>query len=192
MANLTTIWNTGTMPVTIQVNGYTVTLERKEREQSDTRTRGLQTLYFGNIADSAGKVTAIDGKPLSWIKKRVGDDSVRAYIRCADGVRVSKSTILSDESIDSMCDSFRTALLRKNFADLCGTLAHWLKVPAVEVVSNESINIAVDLYRDSLIAQQRQQIADRADREKRAKVKQVDLTSCSPAQLDAILAILGK
>ena len=105
MANLVNVWNTGTLPVTIEVNGYTVTLERKEREQSDTRTKGLQTLYFGTIADSAGNFAPIEGKPLTWVKKRVGDDSVRCYTRNTDGLKVRK--IQSEEEIESSVASYR-------------------------------------------------------------------------------------
>lgn len=105
MENNANLWNTGTLPVTIAVNGYTVTLERKERETSDTRTKGLQTLYFGTIADSDGNITPIEGKPLTWIKKRVGDDSVRCYTRNTDGLKVRK--IQSAEEIDSSVATYR-------------------------------------------------------------------------------------
>lgn len=105
MENNNNIWSTGTLPATIAVNGYTVTLERKEREISETRTKGLQTLYFGTIADSDGNITPIEGKPLTWIKKRVGDDSVRCYTRNTDGLRVRK--IQSAEEIDSSVNTYR-------------------------------------------------------------------------------------
>lgn len=100
------LWNTTNLPATITVNGYTVNLERKEREISETRTKGLQTLYFGTIADSDGNVTPVEGKPLTWIKKRVGDDSVRCYTRNTDGLRVRK--IQSAEEIDSSVANYRT------------------------------------------------------------------------------------
>lgn len=100
-----TNWNTSNLPVTVEVNGYTVTLERKEREQSDTRTRGLQTLYFGTITDESGNVTAIEGKPLTWIKNKVGDDSVRCYTRNTDGLKVRK--VQSPEEIDSSVNTYR-------------------------------------------------------------------------------------
>lgn len=105
MENNNNIWNTGTLPVTITANGYAVTLERKERETSETRTKGLQTLYFGTIADSDGNITPVEGKPLTWIKKRVGDNSARCYTRNTDGLRVRK--IQSAEEIDSSVNTYR-------------------------------------------------------------------------------------
>lgn len=103
--NVTT-WNTNNLPTTIEVNGYTITLERKEREQSETRTKGLQTLYFGTIADENGCIVVeLNGKPLTWIKKRVGDDGVRCYTRNTDGLKVRK--IQSAEEIDSSVNTYR-------------------------------------------------------------------------------------
>lgn len=100
------LWNTNNLPSTIEVNGYTITLERKEREQSETRTKGLQTLYFGTITDeNGGIVVELNGKPLTWIKKRVGDDSVRCYTRNTDGLKVRK--IQSAEEIDSSVNTYR-------------------------------------------------------------------------------------
>lgn len=99
-------WNTNNLPTTVEVNGYTVTLEHKDREQSETRTRGLQTLYFGTIRDSAGNIVVeLNGKPISWIKRRVGDDSVRCYTRNTDGLKVRK--IQSAEEIDSSVSTYR-------------------------------------------------------------------------------------
>jgi hypothetical protein len=105
MKTNTTTWNTANLPSTIEVNGYTITLERKERETSDTRTKGLQTLYFGTITDKDGNISEIDGKPLQWVKKRVGDNNARCYTRNTDGLRVRK--IQSAEEIDSSVDNYR-------------------------------------------------------------------------------------
>lgn len=99
------LWNTNNLPTTININGYTVNLERKEREQSETRTKGLQTLYFGTIICENGETIAIEGKPLTWIKKRVCDDSVRCYTRNTDGLKVRK--IQSAEEIDSSVNTYR-------------------------------------------------------------------------------------
>lgn len=122
MANLVNIWNTNNLPSTIEVNGYIVTLESKGREQATaTRTRGLQTLYFGTIADAAGNVTEINGKPLAWVKKRVGDESARCYTRCTDGLKVRK--IQSAEEIDSSVNTYR-AKCERQLEELAKLLAN--------------------------------------------------------------------
>lgn len=99
------LWNTNNLPTTIEVNGYTVTLERKEREQSETRTKGLQTYFFGSILTPDGNIIAIDGKPIVWVKTKVGDHNRRIYTRVADGLRVRK--VQSPEEIDSSVNTYR-------------------------------------------------------------------------------------
>lgn len=187
MENNTNIWSTGTLPTTIAVNGYTVTLERKEREQATaTRTKGLQTLYFGTIADSDGNITPVEGKPLTWIKKRVGDNTCRAYTRLEDGKRIAKT--LSDDEINSACESYRTTLTtRYTFAQLCEHLG------GVEVVSHATISAKVEEYRAKLKKEQQRKAMANAEREQRAKVKEAtaNLSNLTPEQLNAILNIIN-
>lgn len=186
------LWNTANLPTTIEVNGYTVTLERKEREQSETRTRGLQTLYFGTIADENGNITPIVGKPLTWIKKRIGDDSVRCYTRNTDGLRVRK--VQSPEEIDSSVNTYRAKCervledLRKLTANGCtdgANLPDWWHT--MVTAASIAISEATEEYRRQLEDYNREQQAKAIAHAEQAKARQAK-KSATDAEWLAFLA----
>lgn len=193
MENNTNIWNTSTLPATIAVNGYTVTLERKEREQATaTRTKGLQTLYFGTIADENGNIIPVEGKPLTWIKKRVGDDSVRCYTRNTDGLRVRK--VQSPEEIDSSVNTYRAKCervledLRKLTANGCtdGTnLPDWWHT--MVTAANIAISEATAVYRCQLEDYNREQQEKAIAHAEQARARQAK-KSATDAEWLAFLA----
>lgn len=186
------LWNTNILPATIEVNGYTVTLERKERETSETRTKGLQTLYFGTIADSDDNITTIEGKPLTWIKKRVGDDSVRCYTRNTDGLRVRK--IQSAEEIESSVANYRTKCervledLRKLTANGCtdgANLPDWWHT--MVTAANIAICEATAVYRCQLEDYNREQQEKAIAHAEQARARQAK-KSATDAEWLAFLA----
>lgn len=186
------IWNTGTLPVTIAVNGYTVTLERKERETSETRTKGLQTLYFGTIADSDGNISPVEGKPINWIKKRVGDNSARQYTRVSDGVRVTTGNF-SDDKRASMVASYTTRIRVKcgELLALCETIKSESGAQSLADSLADSLRvfeaIAPALYDSKLQEEQRAYIAQESAKADKAKAKAARAT-ISDADILAFLA----
>jgi hypothetical protein len=143
-------------------------------------------LYFGTITDSDGNVTPVEGKPLTWIKKRVGDETCRAYTRLEDGKRIAKT--LSDAEIESACESYyNTLITRYTFSQLCEHLG------GVEVVSCATILAKVEEYSAKLKKEQQRKAIANAEREQRAKVKEAtaNLNNLTPEQLNAILAIIN-
>lgn len=193
MENNTNIWNTGTLPATIAVNGYTVTLERKEREQATaTRTKGLQTLYFGTIADSDGNITPVAGKPLTWIKKRVGDNTARQYTRASDGVRVTTGNF-SDDKRASMVASYATRIRVKcgELLALCETVKGETGAQSLADSLADSLRvfevIASALYDGKLQEEQRAYIAQESAKADKAKAKAARAT-ISDADILAFLA----
>lgn len=162
------LWNTANLPSTININGYQVHLERKEREQSETRTKGLQTLYFGSIICENGDTIAIDGKPLTWVKNKVGDKERRVYTSLDGSTTIPKCKELTDAVVESMVDSYEYRLLHKV------TISQLLE----ELNGYDSDNIAplvkgaildkCNKYRTKLEREQR----ERAEREQREREQQ--------------------
>lgn len=173
------LWNTTNLPATITVNGYTVNLERKEREQpTATRTKGLQTLYFGTITDENGNVTAIEGRPLTWIKNKVGDKERRTYTSLDGSTTIPKCKDLTEEVIVSMVDSYKYRLLHKlSFSDLCTELDPYDREHFATMIEGAILN-KCDKYRTKLEREQR----ERAEREQREKERESAKTAVKSAK----------
>lgn len=178
MANLTNIWNTANLPSTININGYEVHLERKEREQSETRTKGLQTLYFGTITDENGNVTAIEGRPLTWIKNKVGDKERRTYTSLDGSTTIPKCKDLTEEVILSMVESYKYRLLHKvtisQFLEELSKYDNNIIAPLVKGAIIDKSN----KYRTKLEREQR----ERAEREQRERERQSAQTAVKSAK----------
>lgn len=164
-----TIWNTAVLPATIEVNGYNVSLERKEREQpTATRTKGLQTLYFGSITDNEGNVTEINGKPLTWIKNKVGDKERRQYTSLDGSTTIPKCKDLTDDVLESMVESYKYRLLHKvNIAQFIEELSDYDRAN-IAPLFNGVILDKCQKYRTKLEREQR----ERAEREQRERERQ--------------------
>lgn len=172
------LWNTANLPATITVNGYTVNLERKERETSETRTKGLQTLYFGTITDENGNVTAIEGRPLTWVKNKVGDKERRVYTSLDGSTTIPKCKELTEEVILSMVDSYKYRLLHKlSFSDLCTELDPYDREHFATMIEGAILN-KCDKYRTKLEREQR----ERAEREQRERERQSAQTAVKSAK----------
>lgn len=162
------LWNTANLPSTININGYEVHLERKEREQSETRTKGLQTLYFGSIICENGDTIAIDGKPLTWIKNKVGDKERRVYTSLDGSTTIPKCKDLTEEVIVSMVESYNYRLLHKvtisQFLEELSEYDNNIIAPLVKGAIIDKCN----KYRTKLEREQR----ERAEREQRERERQ--------------------
>lgn len=163
-----TMWSTTNLPAIININGYQVHLERKEREQSKTRTKGLQTLYFGSITDENGNITAIEGKPLTWIKNKVGDKERRVYTSLDGNTTIPKCKDLTEEVIASMVESYNYRLLHKiTISQLLEELSGYDSANIAPLVKGAIID-KCNKYRTKLEREQR----ERAEREQRERERQ--------------------
>lgn len=172
------LWNTSNLPAAITVNGYTVNLERKEREQSETRKKGLQTLYFGSIICENGDTIAIDGKPLTWIKNKVGDKERRVYTSLDGNTTIPKCKDLTEEVILSMVESYEYRLLHKlSFSDLCTELDPYDREHFATMIEGAILD-KCNKYRTKLEREQR----ERAEREQRERERQSAQTAVKSAK----------
>lgn len=172
------LWNTTNLPAVININGFSVNLERKEREQSETRTKGLQTLYFGSIICENGETIAVEGKPLTWVKNKVGDKERRIYTSLDGSTTIPKCKELTADVIASMVESYEYRLLHKV------TILQLLE----ELNGYDSANIAplvkgaildkCNKYRAKLEREQR----ERAEREQREREQQSAKTAVKSAK----------
>lgn len=162
-------WNTSNLPTIININGYEVHLERKEREQAtETRTRGLQTLYFGTIADAAGNVTEINGKPLTWIKNKVGDKERRQYTSLDGSTTIPKCKELTDDVLESMVESYNYRLLHKvTISQFFEELSDYDRGNIATLINGVILD-KCQKYRTKLEREQR----ERAEREQRERERQ--------------------
>lgn len=168
MKNNATIWNTATLPAIININGYEVHLERKEREQSETRTKGLQTLYFGTIICENGDSIAIEGKPLTWIKNKVGDKERRIYTSLDGSTTIPKCKDLTEEVIVSMVESYEYRLLHKvTISQLLDELSEYDRDNIAPLVKGLILD-KCNKYRTKLEREQR----ERAEREQRERERE--------------------
>lgn len=174
-----TMWNTNTLPTIININGYEVHLERKEREQATaTRTKGLQTLYFGSIISENGDCIAIDGKPLTWVKNKVGDKERRVYTSLDGSTTIQKCKELTEEVIMSMIDSYKYRLLHKvTISQFLEELSDYDRDIIAPLVKGAIID-KCDKYRTKLEREQR----ERAEREQREREQQSAKTAVKSAK----------
>lgn len=171
-------WNTASLPTIININGYEVHLERKEREQSETRTKGLQTLYFGSIICDNGDTIAIDGKPLTWVKNKVGDKERRQYTSLDGSTSIPKCKDLTDDVIASMVESYSYRLLHKvTISQLFDELSDYDKSNIAPLVKGAILD-KCNKYRTKLEREQR----ERAEREQRERERQSAQTAVKSAK----------
>lgn len=178
MKNNVTIWNTANLPAIININGYEVHLERKERETSETRTKGLQTLYFGSIICENGDTIAIEGKPLTWVKTKVGDKERRVYTSLDGSTTIPKCKDLTEEVIVSMVESYNYRLLHKvTIAQFFDELNEYDRANIAPLI-NGAILDKCQKYRTKLEREQR----ERAEREQRERERQSAQTAVKSAK----------
>lgn len=172
------LWNTANLPATINIKDYEVHLERKEREQSETRTKGLQTLYFGSIICENGDTIAIDGKPLTWVKNKVGDKERRVYTSLDGSTTIPKCKDLTDEVIMSMVESYEYRLLHKvTISQLLEELSDYDRDNIAPLVKGVILD-KCQKYRTKLEREQR----ERAEREQRERERQSAQTAVKSAK----------
>lgn len=172
------LWDTTNLPSAININGYEVHLERKEREQSETRTKGLQTLYFGTIIDSDGNSTKIEGKPLTWVKNKVGDKERRVYTSLDGSTTIPKCKDLTEEVIISMVESYNYRLLHKvTISQFLEELSEYDR-DKIAPLMNGLILDKCNKYRTKLEREQR----ERAEREQREQERQSAQTAVKSAK----------
>lgn len=174
-----TMWYTNDLPTIININGYTVNLERKEREQpTATRTKGLQTLYFGTITDENGNIIAIEGKPLTWVKNKVGDKERRVYTSLDGSTTIPKCKDLTEEVIVSMVESYKYRLLHKvNIAQFIEEMSDYDRDNIAPLVKGAILD-KCQKYRTKLEREQR----ERAEREQREKERESAKTAVKSAK----------
>ena len=162
------LWNTSNLPTIININGYQVHLERKEREQSETRTKGLQTLYFGSIICENGDTIAVDGKPLTWIKNKVGDKERRVYTSLDGSTTIPKCKDLTDDVLASMVESYKYRLLHKvNISQFIEELSDYDRAHFAPILNGIVLD-KCEKYRTKLEREQR----ERAEHEQRERERQ--------------------
>ena len=173
-----TMWDTNNLPTIININGYEVHLERKERETSETRTKGLQTLYFGSIICENGDTIAIDGKPLTWIKNKVGDKERRVYTSLDGSTTIPKCKDLTDDVVMSMVESYKYRLLhRVTISQLLEELNGYDSANLAPLVKGAILD-KCNKYRTKLEREQR----ERAEREQRERERQSAKTAVKSAK----------